>query len=108
MAGLLHRLANAEQDQWGRMAVARAASHVVVGGRRMPGTVWARLLETGVIVQPEGESGVTQFRDRGLIYHIQLLAARAELTGDRPASGGMAPAEAAPQRLRQVATGASG
>ena len=108
MAGLLHRLANAEQDQWGRMAVARAASHVVVGGRRLPGTVWARLIEAGVIVQPDGDGGMAQFRERGLIYHIQLLAARAELTGDRPATSGMAPADAASQRWRPVATGASG
>ena len=107
MAGLLHRLANAEQDQWGRMAVARAASHVVAGGRRLPGTVWARLFDTGVIVQPDGEGGMAQFRERGLIYHIQLLAARAELTGDRLASGEGASAAVAPPRLRPVATGAS-
>ncbi len=106
MPGLLHRLANAEQDGWGRMAVARVANHVVVGGRRLPAPVWTRLLETGVIVQPEGDSGTAQFRDRGLIYHIQLLAARAELAGDRPASGEPAPAAATPPRLRPV--GASG
>ena len=108
LSGLLNRLANAEQDQWGRMAVARAASHVVVGGRRLPGTVWSRLIESGVIVQPEGEGGLAQFRDRGLIYHIQLLAARAELTGDRLATGGLASAEAPTPRLRPVVTGASG
>ena len=100
MSALLFRLVNAEQDQWGRMAVLRTPSHVVVGGRRLPETVWNRLVDTGVLVQPEGEGGMVQFRERGLVYHVQLLAARADLAGDRPAASNGAPA-----LLRPVASG---
>ena len=100
MSALLFRLVNAEQDQWGRMAISRTPSHVVVGGRRLPETVWNRLIDTGVLVQPEGEGGMVQFRERGLVYHVQLLAARADLAGDRPAA-----ASGAPALLRPVASG---
>ncbi len=100
MSALLFRLVNAEQDQWGRMAVARTPSHVVVGGRRLPESVWNRLMDTGILIQPEGEGGMVQFRDRGLVYYVQLLAARADLAGERQAA-----ANGAPPLLRPVASG---
>ncbi len=101
MSALLFRLVNAEQDQWGRMGVVRTTPHVLVGGRRMSETVWNRLMDAGVLVQPEGEGGMVQFRDRGLVYHVQLLAARADLAGERSA----AVANGTTALLRPVASG---
>jgi hypothetical protein len=72
-------LANAEQDEWGRMVVSRAGGHVVVGGCRLTAEQWHRLLRAEVVVQSEGETGPAQFRDRALIYHVLLLAARSRL-----------------------------
>ncbi len=76
---VLLRLAGAEQDQWGRMTVSRVADGLLVGGVRLSLPHWQRLLEAGVVVQPEGEAGPAQFRDRPLIYHVLLLAARKSL-----------------------------
>ncbi len=76
---VLLRLAGAEQDQWGRMAVAKAADGLLVGGVRLGLPHWQRLREAGVVVQPDGEAGPAQFRDRPLIYHVLLLAARTAL-----------------------------
>ncbi len=77
-ATLLH-LANAEQDEWGRMIVSRAGGAVVVGGCRLTAAQWDRLLRAEVVVQSEGETGPAQFRDRALIYHVLLRAARSRL-----------------------------
>ncbi len=76
---MLLRLAGAEQDQWGRMTVNKVADGVLVGGVRLALPSWQRLLEAGVVVQPEGEAGPAQFRDRPLIYYVLLLAARKAL-----------------------------
>ena len=97
-ANMLHRLAIADQDPWGRMAVAHVPGHMQVGGRRVPLPIWTRLMQTGILLQPDGEGGSVHFADRALVYHVQLLAARAELTGDRPTS------EAVP--ARRITTGA--
>jgi len=77
----LLRLANADQDRWGRMVVVRTAGHVLVGGCRLTPPQWQRLLQADVVVQSEGEAGPAQFRDRALIYHVLLLAARTRLAG---------------------------
>jgi hypothetical protein len=79
MAMTLHGLANAEQDRWGRMAVLATPAEVSVGGVRVMPALWSALLEAGVIMQPEGDDSTAQFRDRALIYHVQLRAAFAEL-----------------------------
>ncbi len=76
---MLLRIAGAEQDQWGRMVVARNADGVTVGGISLTAQHWQRLLDAGVLVQSEGEAGPVQFRDRPLIYHVLLLAARKSL-----------------------------
>ncbi len=76
---MLLRLAGAEQDQWGRMTVTRIADDVSAGGIRLTVPHWQRLLDAGVVAQPEGEAGPAQFRDRPLIYHVLLLAARRAL-----------------------------
>ncbi len=76
---MLLRLSGAEQDQWGRMTVAKVADGVLVGGVRLSLPHWQRLQEAGVVVQPDGETGPAQFRDRPLIYHVLLLAARKAL-----------------------------
>ena len=76
LALMLLRLAGAEQDQWGRMVVAKSADGVSVGGVRLAQPHWQRLLDAGVLVQPDGEAGAAQFRDRPLVYHVLLLAAR--------------------------------
>ena len=73
---MLLRLAGAEQDQWGRLAVARVADAIIVGGVRLSLPHWQRLLDAGVVAQPDGEAAPAQFRDRPLIYHVLLLAAR--------------------------------
>jgi hypothetical protein len=72
-------LANAEQDEWGRMIVSRIGNQVLVGGCRLSAEQWHRLLRAEVVVQSEGETGPAQFRDRALIYHVLLLAARTRL-----------------------------
>ncbi len=76
---MLLRLAGAEQDQWGRMIAVKVADGISVGGVRLTLPHWQRLLDSGVVVQPEGEAGPAQFRDRPLIYHVLLLAARKAL-----------------------------
>ncbi len=101
MPGVLQRLANADQDRWGRMTMARSANQVMVGNRRVPPAAWARLTALGIVVQPDGEGGLVQFADRALIYHVQLLAARAALVADQSAPDPAADASAA--RLRSVA-----
>jgi hypothetical protein len=61
------------------MAVSRVSGQVVVGGCRLTAEQWQRLLRAEVVVQSEGETGPAQFRDRALIYHVLLLAARSRL-----------------------------
>ncbi len=73
---MLLRLAGAQQDQFGRMSLFRSTDGVAIGGIRLTQAHWERLVEAGVVVQPEGEQGPVQFRDRPLIYHVLLLAAR--------------------------------
>ncbi len=78
---VLTRLAAAEQDQWGRMPVHRMADQVVIGGCRLTQAQFARLIDAGVLAQPDGPAGPAQFRDRVLIYHVLLLAARRAMVG---------------------------
>jgi hypothetical protein len=78
----LERIANAGQDIWGRMAVTRDAGAVVVGGTRIAAPVWERLEREGVLASPDGNPGLVQFRERPLMYHVQLLAARDSLLAE--------------------------
>ncbi len=83
---VLTRLAAAQQDKWGRMTVVRAGLQVIVGNCRLSAAQWQRLLDMGVLVQPNDDAGIAQFSDRALIYHVLLLAAQRELA-DGPAAG---------------------
>ena len=85
---VLTRLAAAEQDKWGRMTVVRAGLQVIVGNCRLSAAQWQRLLDMGVLVQPNDDAGIVQFRDRALIYHVLLLAAQRELAGGPAETGG--------------------
>ena len=88
VAQVLTRLAAAEQDKWGRMTVVRAGLQVIVGNCRLSAAQWQRLVEMGVLVQPNDDAAVAQFRDRALIYHVLLLAAQKELAGGPAETGG--------------------
>jgi hypothetical protein len=85
--GALERIANADQDEWGRMAVAIDGDTVRVGGRRVPGPVWQLLTKAGVLASPDGNPDLVQFRERPLMYYVQLLAARDNLLAE--AASGM-------------------
>lgn len=79
MRAVLRRLAIAQQDAWGRMSVSRVGGDLVVGGTRISQNAWSLLLASGVLSQPEGETGAALINDRPLFYHVQLLAARDKL-----------------------------
>jgi hypothetical protein len=72
----LERIANADQDAWGRMQLVRDGASVNVGGQRVPADIWTRLQEARVLGSPDGNPGMVQFTDRALMYHVQLLALR--------------------------------
>lgn len=99
MDAALRHLAAGERDPWARVAVVRAGGHVLVGGRRIENAQWAALLEAGIVAQPDGPTGLAHIRDRLLIYHVQLLAARFRLTH----GGG---AQDTPVRLGRLAASA--
>jgi hypothetical protein len=85
--GALERIACADQDEWGRMAVAADGDNVRVGGKRVPGPVWEHLKKSGVLASPDGNPELVQFQDRPLMYYVQLLAARDTLLAE--AASGM-------------------
>jgi hypothetical protein len=84
--GALERIANADQDQWGRIAIGEDGAGIVAGGQSVPSRVWALLRAANVLASPDGNPNFVQFQDRALMYHVQLLAARdrlvAEANGD--------------------------
>ncbi len=70
----LRRIASAPQDPWGRMEVlAMADGRISVGGRRIPGPVWERLTQEGVVAV--GRDDTATFANRALMHHVLLLAA---------------------------------
>lgn len=79
MPSVLRRIATAEQDELGWMAVRLAGADVILGGCRVSDSAWSLLLASGVIGQPAGVAGRAYFQDRAIIYHVQLLAARDQL-----------------------------
>ena len=88
MRGALERIANAEQDCWGRMAVAVDGDAIRVGGKRVPAPVWQHLMKAGVLGSPDGDSGLVQFQQRPLMYYVQLLAARDRLIAEAASDAG--------------------
>ena len=76
MAQALRRVATADQDLWGRLELRPAPGGVVVGGRSVNAECWARLQEAGVLRPATGGPNLVTFGDRGLVYHVLLLAAR--------------------------------
>jgi len=88
MEAALENLAGAQRDPWARITVDRAGAQVLVGGRRMSQASWQKLIDAGVVVQPDGPAGQAHIADRLLTYHVQLLAARSALLRQaREASG---------------------
>jgi hypothetical protein len=82
MTTALLRLAEAEQDRWGRLRAVTDAGSVTIGGRRVSAALWERV-RAAAILEPAGEAGLLQFSDRAMIYYVQLLAARARVLGER-------------------------
>ena len=78
----LERIANAAQDSWGRMAIVHNGGTVRIGGQPVPDAAWKRLSDANVFVSPDGNPGLMQFRERPLMYYVQLLAARDRLVAE--------------------------
>lgn len=76
MVTALRRIATAEQDGYGRLEVRTAPGGVTVGRRSVSAACWARLQEAGVLRPANGSPSLFTFGDRGLVYHVLLLASR--------------------------------
>lgn len=76
MATALRRVAMAEQDRWGRLALIRLDDGVQLGGHAVAANVWNRLLDEGILRPTEESSALLTFADRSLTYHVLLLAVR--------------------------------
>jgi hypothetical protein len=72
----LEAVANADQDEWGRMQVIASDDGVSVGGRAIPVGVWTLLRESGVLTSLDGDTRFVQFGGRPLMYYVQLLAVK--------------------------------
>jgi hypothetical protein len=79
----LESVADAEQDEWGRMRVIAGDDGVAIGGQVIPVGVWTLLREAGVLVSLDGDSRFVQFGGRPLMYYVQLLAVRERLGAKR-------------------------
>ncbi len=81
-ATALLRLAEAEQDRWGRLRISGAPGGVTLGGRHIPTPLWLHLRNASVFVPGGGDPSLLQFADRAMIYYVQLLAARTRVLGE--------------------------
>ena len=81
-ATALLRLAEAEQDRWGRLRISGAPGGVTLGGRHVPAALWLHLRNASVFVPGGGDPALLQFADRAMIYYVQLLAARTRVLGE--------------------------
>jgi hypothetical protein len=72
----LEAVANADQDEWGRMRVIASDDGVSVGGRAIPVGVWTLLRESGVLTSLDGDTRFVQWGGRKLMYYVQLLAVK--------------------------------
>ncbi|MFT8247074.1 AAA family ATPase [Roseomonas sp. BN140053] len=77
MVAVLRRIASAIQDPWGRLMVTvEPGGSVMIGERRVSAEEWARLEESEVLQSCGRGSGLYTFRERPLMHHVLLLAAR--------------------------------
>jgi hypothetical protein len=79
----LTAVANADQDEWGRMRVIASDDGVSIGGRAIPVAVWTVLREAGILTSLDGDTRFVQFGGRPLMYYVQLLAAKERLVASR-------------------------
>ena len=79
MVTALRRLATAEQDRWGRLALTETANGVLIGGRDIPRALWAALRAENVLRTTAESETLLAFADRALMYHTLLLAAQASV-----------------------------
>ncbi len=72
----LRRVATAAQDDWGRLEVFPLDEGCVsVGGRRVAGAAWARVVGSGALAPVATSTDLYVFTERSLMHHILLLAA---------------------------------
>jgi hypothetical protein len=77
MESVLHRIATARQDHWGRLQIAGTADGgLVIEGMRVSPGCWQRLDAAGLLQPSDAGPGHVTFGQRGLMHYVLLLAAR--------------------------------